>query len=376
MFSYTKSTAFCAALLITAAPVSAHAAENHHHEGHATHAEITTANSSRSAHNHARNIEPNTVMGTHLHEKGEWMLSYRYNYMRMDGMRDGTRDLNDAQVIATTNPNSPPANFRVVPQSMNMQMHMFGAMYGVNDWLTIMGMAMYMQKDMDHTTYNMMGTAKLGNFEAVSSGLGDLQGTALVRLYEDSSHKFIFGAGFSLPTGSITESDDVLTPMGTAANLRLPYAMQMGSGTYDAHPTLTYTGHSDHWGWGMQYEGEIRLQNKNDEGYSLGDKHAFNAWAGYQLNSALNIGARLSYTDQDKIKGRDSNIAAPVPTADPNNYGGKWTDLGLFANFTPQSTDFKGHVFSLEASAPLHQDLNGPQMKQDYAMSVRWSFGF
>lgn len=135
MFSYTKSTALCAALLITAAPINAYAAENHHHhhEGHATHAEITTANSSHSAHNHAKNIEPNTVMGTHLHEKGEWMLSYRYNYMRMDGMRDGTRDLNDAQVIATTNPNSPPANFRVVPQSMNMQMHMFGAMYGVND---------------------------------------------------------------------------------------------------------------------------------------------------------------------------------------------------------------------------------------------------
>ncbi len=372
MFSYTKLSALSAALLLTAAPINAYAADNHHHRHHSGHTDI----SADSTHNHGSAIEPSTIMGTHLHDKGEWMLSYRYNYMRMDGMRDGTSDLSDAQVLATTNPNSPPVNFRVVPQTMNMQMHMFGAMYGVNHWLTIMGMAMYMQKDMDHATYNMAGTTKLGHFEAASSGLGDLQGTALIRLYEDSSHKFIFGAGFSIPTGSITEGDEVLTPMNTTATLRLPYAMQIGSGTYDAHPTLTYTGHSNDWGWGLQYEGEIRLQDKNDEGYSLGDKHAFNAWAGYQLNSALNIGARLSYTDQDKIKGRDSNISAPVPTADPNNYGGKWTELGVFANFTPQSTDFKGHVFALEASAPVHQDLNGPQMKQDYAMSVRWSFGF
>jgi hypothetical protein len=375
MFSYTKLSAFSVALLLTAAPMHAYAADAHQHHNHAAHTEISASNTNR-AHDHGSTIEPNSIMGTHLHDKGEWMVSYRYNYMRMEGMRDGTSDMSAAQVLATTNPNAPPANFRVVPQSMNMQMHMFGAMYGVSDWLTLMGMAMYMHKGMDHTTYNMAGTTKVGNFEAASSGLGDLQGTALIRLYEDHMHKFIFGAGFSIPTGSITESDGVLTPMGTTANLRLPYAMQIGSGTYDAHPMITYTGNSKNLGWGLQYEGDIRLESKNDEGYSLGDKHAFNVWASYKINSALSLGSRLSYTDQDKIKGRDSNIAAPVPTADPNNYGGQSTDLGLFANFIPQSTDFKGHVFGIEASRPLHQDLNGPQMKQDYAMSLRWSFGF
>jgi len=33
---------------------------------------------------------PIGVMGDHTHEAGEWMLSYRYRLMFMDGNRDGT----------------------------------------------------------------------------------------------------------------------------------------------------------------------------------------------------------------------------------------------------------------------------------------------
>ena len=33
--------------------------------------------------------------------------------------------------------------YRIVPTSMDMQMHMFHAMYGVTDWLNIMVMASY-----------------------------------------------------------------------------------------------------------------------------------------------------------------------------------------------------------------------------------------
>ena len=33
---------------------------------------------------------PIGVMGDHTHDKGEWMLSYRYMYMNMTGNRVGT----------------------------------------------------------------------------------------------------------------------------------------------------------------------------------------------------------------------------------------------------------------------------------------------
>ena len=378
MFSQYKKTALCAALTVCFLPGAAQAQHNHH--GHDTLAAIDVSHSSHSqGHNHSNAIEPQSLMGTHMHEKGEWMIGYKYNFMRMSDMRDGTDDLSEADVIALANPNAPPANFRVVPTDMNMQMHMFSAMYGVTDWLTVMGMAMYMKNDMSHVTYNM-GGSKIGTFETKSGGLGDFKISGLMRLYEDTyegaGHKLHLNLGVSLPTGDLTQEDEVLTPMGTRVTLRLPYAMQLGSGTYDVLPGITYTGHKNNWGWGMQYSGEMRLQDENDEGYSLGDKHSLHSWAGYGLDNGFNFGTRLSYSHQDDINGRDSSIAAPVPTADPDNYGGERINLGLFAGFTPKNPEFKGQVFGIEGDIPLYQDLNGPQMKQDYSLSLRWSFGF
>ncbi|GAF93076.1 unnamed protein product, partial [marine sediment metagenome] len=46
---------------------------------------------------HADDHAPIGVMGDHTHDAGEWMVSYRYMRMRMDGNRD-----NDDRVSATS----------------------------------------------------------------------------------------------------------------------------------------------------------------------------------------------------------------------------------------------------------------------------------
>jgi len=84
---------------------------------------------------------PIGVMGDHNHKVGELMLSYRYMNMDMDGNRDGSDRLSAQQVL--NGPDGSPAGsdgFLVTPLSMTMEMHMFGAMYAVNDRLTLMGM--------------------------------------------------------------------------------------------------------------------------------------------------------------------------------------------------------------------------------------------
>ena len=59
-------------------------------------------------------------MGEHMHKKGEWMLSYRYMHMDMDGSRIGTKKVSP-QTIATTVPNRffgqpmQPPTLRIVP---------------------------------------------------------------------------------------------------------------------------------------------------------------------------------------------------------------------------------------------------------------------
>jgi hypothetical protein len=41
----------------------------------------------------------------------------------------------------------------VVPIEMDVQMHMLMGMYAPTDWLTLMAMGSYIEKEMDHITF-------------------------------------------------------------------------------------------------------------------------------------------------------------------------------------------------------------------------------
>lgn len=350
---------------------------NHHnHHGHHNH-------KVESSHDHAsHDLVPIGVMGAHMHNKGEWMLSYRYMHMDMEGNRDGTNRLS-ADEIVTTVPNRffgnpmQTATLRVVPTEMTMDMHMISGMYGVTDWFTGMVMLNYIEKEMDHITYQGgAGTNELGRFSTKSSGWGDTRLGGLLRLLENKGHNMHMGLSLSLPTGSTDETAQVLTPMNARPILRMPYAMQLGTGTYDLHPSLSYIGYQGNWGWGAQANAEIRLENENDEGYAWGDKYELTAWGAYRFAPWFSTSLRLSALTQDSIDGIDPNIAVPVQTADPDNYGGEIVNIGLGVNLNGTKGYLKGHRLGFEAMAPLYRDLNGPQMETDWTVTFAWRKSF
>ena len=136
----------------------------------------------------AKNHAPIGVMGDHMHKKGEFMVSYKYMRMRMEGSRIGSDAVTPDEIV-TTVPNRffgapmQPPTLRVVPLEMDMSMHMLGAMYAPTDWLTLMAMGMLVGNDMDHVTYQGgMGTTVLGEFSTESFGIGDTKLAGLVRL--------------------------------------------------------------------------------------------------------------------------------------------------------------------------------------------------
>ena len=145
--------------------------------------------------------------------------------MEMKNNRDGSRSISPEEIVTTVaNPffGQPmqPRTLRVVPTQMTMDMHMFGVMYAPTDWLTLMLMSSYIKKDMDHLTFmGPAGTTVLGDFTTRSSGFGDTKIGGLIRLHEDDIHHFHLNAGLSLPTGSITETDDVLAPTAATPTL-------------------------------------------------------------------------------------------------------------------------------------------------------------
>ncbi len=333
----------------------------------------------------AKDHAPIGVMGDHMHKKGEVMFSYRFMRMQMEGSRIGTDPVSPEE-IATTVPNQffgapmQPPTLRVVPLDMTMDMHMLGAMYGVTDWLTVMAMGQLVDNGMDHLTFQGgMGTSELGEFRTESFGFGDTRLSGLVRVFETrgggARHHAHLNAGISIPTGSTTETDDVLTPMNMRPTLRLPYPMQLGSGTFDLEPGVTYTGATDLFSWGAQYRATLRA-GENDEGYSLGDVHQATAWAQYGPANWISFSARGAFRSQGRIDGLDPVIVAPVQTANPDFQGGERFDIGAGVNIAGQGGAVDGHRLAVEVLFPVYQDLNGPQLETDWTLTVGWQKSF
>lgn len=327
---------------------------------------------------HADGIRPDShapigVMGDHTHNTGEWMIFYRYMTMDMDGNLRGDSSVSPEEIVTgLSNPYAPPPTVRVVPVSMTTSMQMIGAMYAPSDTVTLMGMVNLLEKEMDHVTFiGMTGTNRLGTFTSNSSGVGDTKVSALWSLKKEDGESVHLNLGLSIPTGNINEEGEVLAPTGVRLTLRLPYAMQLGSGTYDLEPGVTYTRRGERAGWGVQYLATLRL-GENDENYTLGDVHRLTAWGSYRFSGAISGALRLSYRGEDSIDGRDALIAAPVQTANPDNYGGDRIDFAVSINFATPA----GHRFALEYETPVKQDVNGIQMEMQPMLTVGYQFAF
>lgn len=321
---------------------------------------------------------PIGVMADHTHNKGEWMLSYRAMQMQMKGSRDGTSSISPAETATSVaNPffgrTGQPPTLRVVPTEMTMTMHMLGVMYAPIDSLTLMAMFNVIDNEMDHTTFmGGMGANELGTFTTGSDGLGDTRVSALAKLGEWTDGGRLHSLfGVSIPTGDIKETDQILTPMGTTPSPRLPYPMQLGSGTWDVLAGLTYVRDTNRFSYGAQWQSTFRL-GENDEGYRRGNEHRLTAWYAWSFAKALSISGRVAYTNQRKIKGADPAIVAPVQTADPDNHGGDVVEIGLGANTILADR----HRFGVELMLPLHRDLNGPQLETDWQVTLGYQIAF
>ena len=323
---------------------------------------------------------PIGVMGDHTHEKGEWMLSFRTMTMSMEGNRDGTSSLSP-EVIVQTQANAfagmpmQPANLRIVPTKMAMQMQMLGAMYAPTDRITLMAMTSYKNTEMDHVTFmGGIGSTRLGTFTTKTSGLGDTQVSALIKLDTGASSALWHGTlGLSLPTADIESTDEILTPMNMRPTIRLPYPMQLGSGSYDLVTGLTYSDRATKVAWGSQWRSILRLQD-NSADYRLGDEHQLSSWLSFRVAPAISLSGRLAYLHRGNIDGRDSLVMGPVQTADPNRHKRQRLDLAIGGNWVLPNASYR---LGLEFSVPVWQRLAGPQMETDWGLTLglQWSPG-
>ncbi|MBT3667566.1 MAG: transporter [Opitutae bacterium] len=302
---------------------------------------------------------PISVMGDHMHAMGEWMLSYRYMTMEMEGLLDGSNDITASDANSTYGYNK-----MMLPKSMTMDMHMFGAMHAISDKWTLMAMLNYLDNEMI-----MQGTS-MGKME--SNGIGDIKLAGLYDLARwDDGRRAHLSVGLSAPTGSIDEKHSNGSFLG--------YGMQLGSGTWDFHPAITYLGQTENYSYGAQLAGIIRI-GENDQGYTLGDRFEAGLWGARKITESLSASLKLDYSSQEEVDGSHSGITnmqkMMSPANRPDHHGRDITTLGLGLNYYFQNGGLKGHRLAAEWETPLDQKVNGVQLELDSTWTLGWQYAW
>jgi len=252
---------------------------------------------------------------------------------------------------------------------------MLDLMFAPTSWMSLMLMPSYLDNDMRlraldggvpdvHSNHDRHGTG----------GFGDTRFGALFGLFHRDQHHLQLGLVTSAPTGDT----GVRFRRDHGVERRfLHYDMQLGSGTWDFLPSLSYLGSSGRLRFGAQATGVVRMEREGPTGYALGDEVQVTAWGGAHVTDWLDATLRALYTHQGRIHGRyDRPIVARTPGDLPANSGGRLFDLGFGLSVTVPRGAFEGMQLSLEWVQPVADDWSGYQLERTGTLAASWGMHF
>ncbi|MFK8113443.1 MAG: transporter [Rubripirellula sp.] len=315
---------------------------------------------------------PAGIMGDHLHERGKWMVEYKYMNMYMEDNAIGETSISDEAAIGPAG-GSPgivvdgiQTNAGASPTQMTMEMHMMHVMYGATDDVTLYTMLMLPSLTMDHLRGDANPAGRGSEFTTHNSGFGDTNLGALMRLASDEDEDLIFNLGCSVPTGDIYRESTA--PTGGAASQPLPYPMRLGSGTFNFRPGMTYKKYYDWWSWGAQVQADLPI-GRNYRGYSVGDEFRLNSWTSVLLTDWLSVSWRGEHVFRSSYDGADPAATDLLISTNVESFrGGYWYNAGFGAQAL-----IKDSLLNMEIIPNIHQDVDGIQLETDYAFAMSWS---
>ena len=299
---------------------------------------------------------PIGVQGDVAHAQGSVMFSYRYQRQDLSSLQIGT-------AIVTT----PIQGFTVLPSAMHTNTNQFEVMWAPLDEFTFVLSLPYLDKQMTQT--DVSGVV----YDTTTAGFGDFTISVLYQVFQSERNRVHLNIGLSLPSGSITESE--VTPVNNTLE-RLPYMMQLGSGTVDLRPGVTYNGEWKGTYWGGQLSGVLHA-GTNSQNYRLGDSYDVTAWAGRRWTSWFGTAFRLDWQHWFDPDGADPLMNPNESPADnPTMQGGRRLDALFGVDFYFEGELLKGTRLSVEAGLPAYQDLSGPQLRTRWMLTAGLQYVF
>ena len=201
-----------------------------------------------------------------------------------------------------------------------------------------------------------------------SIGVGDTKLAGLIPVWKRHALTFLVNAGISLPTGSTAQT-------GTDGNI-LPYPMQLGTGSIEAHPGVTLFAYYGNWSYGNQLGGEVPLQTNQSE-YSHGNTLTATTWGARRLNNWISIGGRIRFSRTGQITGEHPNLNPEMSPSHRSDFrGGTQVNLSVSSNLMVPTGTLAGQRLAMEFLFSLYQDLNGTQLRNTWQLIVGWQDAF
>ncbi|BDV36073.1 alpha-amylase [Methylocystis iwaonis] len=318
---------------------------------------------------------PLGVFGADMPPAGKLILSIVPQFLGRSTSLEGARPVSSQEIVATT-PwfFDPRQKLRGVPQSALQAVQTVQLAYGVTKVLSIVVATGMTEKNLSFLTFKgLSGITPLGMSYTGTDSISDTTASAIWRVYEDPINRVQVNVGMSFPTGSNHNTFTLLQPNGTYATTRAFYAMQIGTGTFDAMPGVVYAGQLNNWSWGLSYRGRFPLA-ANPEGYRWGDLHEFTGWGGYSWIPGVTTTFRVTGSLEGPIRGFDWNIAGKAQAANPKFYGGQRVELFGGATISGKLVGYENVLLAIEAGLPVYQNLNGPQLSKAWQAGLALRF--
>ena len=308
---------------------------------------------------------PMSITDDRIMPAGAFQVALRYLYSGMSGQGFGTDSLSVSQVLT---------QFDVSPSEMVTQGFAVDFLWGATDELTLAASGVFAQKTMEH----LAGLEGQSNaflwYQTKASGLQDVRVSALYDVLSRGDMRFHVHGGVSVPLGSI-DTDDV-TPFSDPGAAQLPYTQQLGSGTFDLTPGFTFSMQNERASLGLQTKATIRM-GENDRGWALGDLYEGSMWAGLKASDWASASLGLRYSNWGHVEGFDEEMNPyESPAHNTLTQAGSRVDLPIGVNFVLPEGQFEGHRLGVEFIFPIHQDLDGPQLKHNWSVAAGWSMAW
>ncbi len=314
---------------------------------------------------------PIGVFGESVHQSGEVKLSYRLHIENQNELMEGAVQISPSQIQGQYPDGS-------VPQAFRSYAHVIELAWKPSDSVTLFVTVPFLEKKLDQTVVSTGERYKIS-----SRGFGDVVFNGLYRVFADENHRVHLSIGLSLPSGSTNESTEAPAGLGPpgqevpAGSLqRLPYIMQLGSGTLSLRPGFTYNGLYRKTFWGAQVLGVLEA-GTNSEGYKAGNVYSFSGWVGRHWKPWLRTSFRAKWKQWFDPTGADDQLdPALSPLANTSMQAGQRLDLLFGVDFYVFGGRLKGSRFSIEAGLPTLQELKGPQLGTSWLLTTGLQYAF